>query len=239
VTTIPAHAALLRGQPSALGLARGGQRAGSRAAAAPAREPVDADARTALRTLTFWLLALACVIQSFVHAGFTLHAVVLLVERGHDATFAATAAGLIGAMQVGGRLVFAPLRTRLSQRAVTMLIFGLQGVALLALRAVPGVPGVLAFVVCFGIGNGMTTLMRASIVADLYGRTHYGSIAGVLALCSTGARAVAPVTVGLLYEAWRGYSPILVLLAALSCVAVAAAGLALRPPDRVVSRPTS
>ena len=237
VTTIPTHALLLRGQPAEAAPGAVPRRRQVGDVSAPARDPVDADARTAMRTPTFWLLALAFVIQSFVHAGFILHAVVLLVERGHTVAFAATASGMIGGLQVFGRLVFAPLKTRLSQRTVTMLVFALQAVSLLALRVIPGVPGVVAFVVCFGVGNGMTTLMRASIVADLYGRTHYGSIAGVLALCSTGARAVAPVTVGLLYEAWRGYSPILVLLAALSLIAVVAAGLARRPARTAAPAP--
>ena len=221
-TTIPMHAILLRGRPVDEG--------------PPAREatarredvgPPDLDARAALRTPTFWFLALAFLIQSFAHAGISLHSVPMLIEWGYKPTFAATVIGLVGAMQVAGRLVFAPLRTRLSARAVTMLILACQSVAFLILWGVPGTVGLFAFVACFGISNGMATLVRASLVAELWGRTHYGAIAGALSVWSTLARAAAPLSIGLAYLAWGGYRPILVALAILSALAVLSAGRAL------------
>jgi MFS family permease len=222
VTTIPMHAILLRGAP--------GEGGGpSREAPAPRKSgaPPDLDARAALRTRTFWFLALAFLIQSFAHAGISLHSVPMLIEWGYQPTFAATVIGLVGAMQVAGRIVFAPLHDRLSSRAITMLILACQSGSFLILWGVPGVAGLFAFVACFGISNGMATLVRASIVAELWGHTHYGAIAGALSVWSTLARAVAPLSIGLVYLAWGGYRPILVALAILSALAVVSAGQAL------------
>jgi MFS family permease len=221
-TTIPMHALLLRGRP-----ADAGEAAGEAATKRGDGEPPDVNARAALRTATFWFLALAFLIQSFAHAGISLHSVPMLIEWGYKPTFAATVIGLVGAMQVVGRLVFAPVRTRLSSRAVTMLILACQSVAFLILWGVPGTVGLFAFVIFFGISNGMATLVRASIVAELWGRTHYGAIAGALSVASTLARAVAPLSIGLAYLAWGGYRPILFGLAILSALAVLSAGRAL------------
>ena len=222
-TTIPLHALLLRGRPAAA--ARG---APVGAETRPDGEPADVNARAALRTATFWFLALAFLIQSFAHAGISLHSVPMLIEWGYQPTFAATVIGFVGAMQVAGRLVFAPLRTRLSSRAVTMLILACQSAAFVILWGVPGTGGLFAFVGLFGISNGMATLVRASIVAELWGRTHYGAIAGALSVASTLARAVAPLGIGLAYLAWGGYKPILISLAVLSALAMLSAGRALR-----------
>jgi len=224
-TTIPTHALLLRGAPA------GGDETASLPETAGSEIPgaPDLDARAALRTVTFWFLALAFLIQSFAHAGISLHSVPMLMEWGYAPTFAATMVGLVGAMQVVGRIVFAPLRTRLSARAVTMLILACQSVAFLILWSTHDIWGLIAFVVFSGVSNGMATLVRASLVADLWGRTHYGSIAGALSVWSTLARAVAPVSIGVAYAAWGGYRPILVGLAVLSGVAVLSAGRALRP----------
>ncbi|MDO8474645.1 MAG: MFS transporter [Candidatus Rokubacteria bacterium] len=221
-TTIPMHAILLRGGP-----ADEGKPAREATARREAVGPSDVNARAALRTATFWFLALAFLIQSFAHAGISLHSVPMLIEWGYKPTFAATVIGLVGAMQVLGRLVFAPLRTRLSARAVTMLILACQSVAFLILWGVPGVVGLFAFVAFFGISNGMATLVRASLVAELWGRTHYGAIAGALSVWSTLARAAAPLSIGLAYLAWGGYGPILLTLAILSALAVLSAGRAL------------
>jgi len=220
-TTIPMHALLLRPHPRGDGEA-------STAASVPSASGPDVDARAALRTATFWFLALAFLIQSFAHAGISLHSVPMLIEWGYPPTFAATMIGLVGVMQVLGRLVFAPLRTRLSSRSVTMLILAFQSVSFLVLWGVHGIYGLVAFVACFGISNGMATLVRASIVAELWGRTHYGAIAGALSVWSTLARAVAPVSIGIAYALGGGYRPVLVGLAILSALAVLSAGRALR-----------
>jgi MFS family permease len=222
VTTIPMHAFLLRGGP-----ADDGARARETTARRGGGESPDLNARAALRTATFWFLALAFLIQSFAHAGISLHSVPMLIEWGYKPTFAATVIGLVGAMQVAGRLVFAPLRRRVSSRAVTMLILASQSLAFLILWGVPGTVGLFAFVACFGISNGMATLVRATLVAELWGRTHYGAIAGALSVWSTLARAVAPLSIGLAYLAWGGYRPILFGLAILSALAVLSAGRAL------------
>ena len=220
-TTIPMHALLLRPHPRGDGEA-------STAASVPSASGPDVDARAALRTATFWFLALAFLIQSFAHAGISLHSVPMLIEWGYPPTFAATMIGLVGVMQVLGRLVFAPLRTRLSSRSVTMLILAFQSVSFLVLWGVHGIYGLVAFVACFGISNGMATLVLASIVAELWGRTHYGAIAGALSVWSTLARAVAPVSIGIAYALGGGYRPVLVGLAILSALAVLSAGRALR-----------
>ena len=220
-TTIPMHALLLRPHPRGDGEA-------STAASVPSASGPDVDARAALRTATFWFLALAFLIQSFAHAGISLHSVPMLIEWGYPPTFAATMIGLVGVMQVLGRLVFAPLRTRLSSRSVTMLILAFQSVSFLVLWGVHGIYGLVAFVACFGISNGMATLVRASIVAELWGRTHYGAIAGALSVWSTLARAVAPVSIGIAYALGGGYRPVLVGLAILSALAVLSAERALR-----------
>ncbi|HEV2057019.1 MAG TPA: MFS transporter [Methylomirabilota bacterium] len=232
VTTIPMHAFLLRGGPVDEGLPARAATAGRGDGKSP-----DLNARAALRTATFWFLALAFLIQSFAHAGISLHSVPMLIEWGYKPTFAATVIGLVGAMQVVGRLVFAPLRTRLSARAVTMMILACQSLAFLILWGVPGIVGLFAFVICFGISNGMATLVRASIVAELWGRTHYGAIAGALSVASTLARAVAPLSIGLAYLAWGGYRPILIGLAILSALAVLSAGRALSVKVSAPSKP--
>ena len=54
----------------------------------------------------------------------------------------------------------------------------------------------LAAVLLLGAGRGVVTLMRAGLVAEFYGRAHYGAISGMLALFLTGARALAPVGAG-------------------------------------------
>jgi hypothetical protein len=81
------------------------------------------------------------------------------------------------------------------------------------------------------MGNGMATLVRATAIADAYGSAFYGSVAGVVAACATGARAVAPVVAAGAYVAFGGYEPLLWLLFAGSILAAVAA----RRADRLLA----
>jgi hypothetical protein len=70
----------------------------------------------------------------------------------------------------------------------------------------------------------MSTLSRATLIADRYGASAYGTIGGVAAFFTTGARAAGPVAAAV-YAAGFGYTTLLWTLAAL---ALAAAVLAFR-----------
>jgi hypothetical protein len=72
------------------------------------------------------------------------------------------------------------------------------------LDTVSGSALVIAGLVLLGMGNGMTTLARATVIADRYGSAAYGAIAGVAAFATTAARAVGPVAAAA-YAAATGY----------------------------------
>jgi predicted MFS family arabinose efflux permease len=145
-------------------------------------------------------------------AAIGVHLVSYLVDLGHDPGFAATATGMLGAMSVTGRVVFTLLSRRLPQRSVTVGVFALQAAALVLLPLWHDRLGVLVFVVLFGLGFGVVTIARASLIAGQYGPGHYGTIGGVSATFVIGARAAAPAGAGAMYAASGSYWPVFVVL---------------------------
>lgn len=227
VGTIPPHALLLRRRPEDLGLYPDGAPApagGGRAIPVPG-VPLG----VAVRDRTLSWLALAFCLATFVGFGATLHLVPILLERGYTATDAASLAGLVGAMQVVGRVILGLLDNRLPLRGVAAGVMALQPVALLALLLVPGAAGVILFVLLFGAARGGLTLIRPAFVAQLYGRAAYASVAGVLAFAATVAQALAPVSIGTAYDGLGRYEPILWALVVVSGAAIAALGPTRQP----------
>ncbi len=231
ITTIPLHALILRRRPEDLGLLPDG------APGPDPSRPADAGAvvaglplREALRGAAFWWLSGAFSLGTLSSVAVGVHLIPYLVERGYGTGFAAAATGLIGATQVAARVVVTLLGNRWSQAAVTAAVFWLQAGALVVLLWWQAPAGVLLAVVLLGTGRGAVTLMRAGLVADLYGRAHYGAIGGALAFFVTGARAAAPVGAGLAYGWAGGYDPVFwglagaSALAALAMVGVPASG---------------
>jgi MFS family permease len=194
------------------------------AAAAGAPPPSDGwSTGAALRTRAFWYLAAAMVASSFVASALAVHQVAYLTERGYSPAFAAGLTGTLGAMQVPGRLLFAPLLRWLPRPVVTTITFAALGAGLMVLALGTGTASVWVFAVVYGMGRGMTTLLRATLVGDLFGARHYGSIAGVLAFCATAATALGPVFAGVLYDAVGGYRAVIWVLIGVAAVAAAAA----------------
>ena len=211
--TIPLHALVLRRAPAEPAPEPG-------AAARPAAASLTLGA--AARTPVFWVLAVAFVVGNFATVSVTVHLIPYLADRGYAPAVAAMMIGWMGAMQLPGRLFFVPVAAWLGPRWVTAGVFAAQAAGLVQLPLVPALPTLVPFVMMLGAANGMSTLARASSVAEIFGARHYGAISGAVALGANGARAVGPVGASLLVVALGSYERVFwVLAAALAAVSVA------------------
>ena len=94
-----------------------------------------------------------------------------------------------------------------------------QALAVPILVLADGTAGVVAFVILFGLGVGLISLVRATLVADFYGLAAYASINGLLALPLTIARAAAPVAAAGLRTATGNYRLVMAGVAVCSVAA--------------------
>jgi MFS family permease len=211
VSTIPIHALVLRPPPRA-------DAAGVAAAAAERNHSLS----EALHTVVFWVLTAAFVASNFAVNAVTVHVIPYLIGHGYPLATAAMTIGWIGAMQLLGRVLFGPIASRFGHRPMTAAIFVAQAGGLALLASVRHLPSLIPIIVVLGAANGMATLARASIVAEIFGRRNYGAISGAMALGSNGARAVGPVGASLMLVAIGAYEAVFWVLAG----AVFLAGLA-------------
>lgn len=244
LVTIAPHVLLLRKYPEDVGEQVDGDRHTSaptaqapatrapaaRAPASATAAPLSDAAPGIYRTRAFWVATIAFALSGLTWSAMSVHLIAFELTRGLDAAFVASAAGAIGVMQVLGRLTLAPLTDRFSPRNVSVLLMLIQAAAFLALLLLPPYAGLLVYVVCFGVGFGTVTPIRAALIADVFGHAGYGRISGAMGLVSNLARAGAPVAVGLAVGV-TGYSPILALLTTL-CVISALLLTSFRPAGR-------
>jgi MFS family permease len=100
---------------------------------------------------------------------------------------------------------------------------------LVALLAGAGHPwAALLFVLLYGLGNGMLTIVKGTAIAQYVNRDHVASLNGALGLPTALARALAPWLLGLLWSQDSGYTRGLWLLLSMSLAAVLALLLAQR-----------
>ena len=86
----------------------------------------------------------------------------------------------------------------------------------------------------YGASNGVMTIVRAVVPAELYGRERYATLNGALSVPVILSRAAGPVAASFLWSATGGYAGTLWGLVLASVLAVAAFWLAVRSrPSRI------
>jgi predicted MFS family arabinose efflux permease len=202
---VPLHALVLRPSPDV-----------------DVREELMHPPRRVVHVGAFWFLAGAFTLASFSTYAIVVHLVSLLIEGGRSPAFAALVAGLLGIAQLPGRLIFGLVGRRLGTAAQPAAVFGLGAAALVLLAAERSAWAAIVFAVTFGASNGMATLLRGTLVADLWGRRNYGAISAMIAAPFNLARAAAPVGASLLVLLPGAYTTLLWILAAATTIAAVA-----------------
>jgi cyanate permease len=222
IITVPLHAFVLRRRPQDEGLLPDGETLTTKESMTQPFIPRSATTREALRSVSFWSLTASFILSSAVGVAVGLHFIPYLIEHGYSSTFAASVAGVIGFMQVVGRVFFAPLSRWLRRQWLVAGILLIQAAALLILISLRETVGVIVFVMLFGMTNGVLTLSRAASIADFYGPNAYGTINGVLSLWTTLARAAGPLMLAFLYTSAGQYeTPLAILVGAIGLAALA------------------
>jgi len=224
----PIHAVLLRGAPPQ-----------TLPGVASTAAPVDFG--RLLFGAPFLLVGTFVVLFMAVTAALPAHMVSMLRERGMAESWAIAIPASIGVIQVLGRLLLYFFESRFDVHQANRFIPVLIPLGLIALLLAPllgtgaaALSLVLLFVVLFGAGNGMLTIVKGTAVAQYVSREHVASLNGALGIPLALARAAAPLLMGVLWQAQVGYRYGLWLLLGMSLVAIAALLMA---QHRVLSAP--
>jgi MFS family permease len=212
--TVPLHALFVRPAP-----------APARAPAPPAHSRDRGAIRAALADRAFWLLALGFTADTAAVSAVSVLLVSALVSWGHPPTFAAGIAGLLGVLSVAGRVVTTGLHRRFRIAAVTAAVFTVQAIAAGLLPVIgTSAAGATAGVIGVGFGFGVATIAKPVLLAERYDIRRYATLAGILVVPITIAKAVAPLAAAALHTVGGSYSGVFVAIAV--CCLVGAAAIA-------------
>jgi MFS family permease len=184
-----------------------------------------------LHSAPFLLIGVFTVLLMSVTVAIPAHMVSLLRENNLPETWVIALPAAIGVMQVSGRLLlyFFEQHADLHQvnRWVPMLIpLGVLVLLLVPLLGAWRVGVVTCFVVVYGLGNGMLTIVKGTAMATYVSRAHVATLNGALGVPLALARAAAPALLGWMWSPQTGYRDGLWLLLGLSVVGVVALVLA-------------
>ena len=224
VLVVPLVLAFMRRDPADLGLVPDGtprSREHAQESLAQVERELEHSLRPemAVRQRSFWLLAVSFGITMAGLSGVLLYQIPLLVDRGMPATQASLVLGATAAMGVVGKLGFGALLDRFDQRRVAAVCFCLQAAGVLLLWLSRGPVALACYVVLYGYAMGGNATLQASLVAEAFGRGHFGAISSRLVPFVVTAQAIGVPATGYLRDVTGSFGPALATIVAASLVA--------------------
>lgn len=157
--------------------------------------------RLRLRTRVFWGLALWYTSYTLTASGLIFQLVPILRAESVPDERIFWCFALIGPVQVAARFLMVTAARGATTRLLGACTTALTPLAVVLLACAPPTTGWLSlFACCFGVGHGVTTILRGVAPAEWLGREHYGRMMGALALPMMFAMALAPLLTALVWE---------------------------------------
>jgi predicted MFS family arabinose efflux permease len=187
---------------------------------------VEDNGRAIGRPGIFLLMLAGFAIEGFVLSSVLVHMVPLTAALGFGAAgvFVTT---LFGPAQVLSRLTNMLFGGRLAQTTLAVIAAGLLPIGLgILLLTSPMLAGGLAFVILFGLGSGLTSIVGGTLPLELFGRQGYGARLGWVSAARQLSSSVAPFGLSMMI-AFGGTATALSWLAAVGALGlIAFAGVA-------------
>ena len=168
-------------------------------------DEIELSPRQALKTLAFWVIAVARLTSVVSIVTLSVHLVPKLTDSGISLitanfvvtlyTFAAFLSGFIAGY----------LADRTSKIAVLFVCMFLQALAMGILTVTDSLPMAWVFAILWGAGFGGRVPLLTAIIGDFFGRRNFGSILGLNMVPSNIAMIFAPLFAGFMFDLRQSY----------------------------------
>jgi OFA family oxalate/formate antiporter-like MFS transporter len=184
----------------------------------------DVGAKQAVKSRTFWHIALALMCQFIILSAVITHVMPYLTSIGFTRAIAGLVAAGIPLASIAGRLGLGWLGDKVDKRRVAAGAFAMMSLSLLCFGFISAGDTwlLVPFLIIFGIGYGGNNTLRASLIREFFGRSRFGTIHGfTVGIMALGTIAGPPLA-GWVFDKWGSYQPIWFVFAGLAVVALLA-----------------
>lgn len=178
-----------------------------------------------MRSLKFWLLAIALSIVVACVLSMMSFCIPLFRDKGFSAAEASKIFGIAGVALIVGRIIVGYLLDWFWAPAIGAVVFVCPAVAAVMLvnLSAPNPTVAILAMVLIGLGTGAELDLGAYLVARYFGTRDYGRLFGVHLGVNTCASMIAPIFISRLYEATASYNSTLSVIAV--CLVGASVGV--------------
>lgn len=228
---------VVRSRPEDIGLRPDGDGPLVRSATG-AEQPVPAETdfmvRQAMRTATFWLMLGGIITRVTATNAIIVHIFPILALKGLDTSTATLFVSAMFFLAIPLRFLLGVAGGRFAPRKMLFWGMNLGAVGLLALWGIPGIPGVIVFVVGLAVVEGITSV-NWLMVGDYFGRSRFASLMGAMSVFHNIGLFIAPIFAGWVVDRTGSYELVLLTFAPMFVLSAVFFALARRPVLPVLS----
>ena len=201
----------IRNRPEDVGMSPDGAPLRRASAASGEAEQVDAEdevdltPRQALKTVAFWVIAIARMTSVVSIVTLSVHLVPKLTDSGISLITANFVVTLYTFVAFLSGFVAGYIADRTSKVIVLFVCMLLQALAMAVLTVTDTLPMAWVFAVLWGAGFGGRVPLLTSIVGEFFGRKHFGSILGINMVPSNIVMIFAPLFAGFMFDLRQSY----------------------------------
>jgi len=178
--------------------------------------------RVAIRTRDFWLLAGSFFVCGYTSNGLVgTHLIPHAIEHGFTPEAAASAVGLMGAMNIIGTTASGWISDRFDNRKLLAAYYGFRACSLVALPFILQVPQLMVFAVVYGLDWIATVPPTVNLTATIFGRASLGTLYGWIFFSHMLGAAIAAYAGGFFRDLLGDYHLMFVSAAVMGYIAVA------------------
>ena len=174
----------------------------------------------AMRTVSFWAVAVAFVLVLLAQTGYLIHEIAFLEDRTGSRTAASVALSLGAIGSIVARLIVGAFADSLSKRHLSAGLFAFQAVSVLLITFIETDVTNYVFAFTFGCTIGNIYMMQSLLTSEIFGYVSFGAVFGMISFTSQVSSGAGPLLVGLLEQATGGYESSFLVTA---CITLAAA----------------
>lgn len=185
----------------------------------------DIGVRQVLKSVTFWIVALAFTCHVFLVTAIITHVMPYLSSIGMARSTSSIVATAIPLTSILGRLSFGWLGDRFNRKMTTAVGFSMMSLGMFCFgyTATAGTWLLVPFLVFFGIGYGGLNVMRPSLIQEYFGRRSFGTVFGLVIGINMAGSIGGPTLAGWVFDTWGSYQGIWLAMSAIPVAAVVAA----------------
>jgi len=184
----------------------------------------------AMRTLAFWSIVTAFLLAMIGQVAYLMHQMSFLSQTLGLAG-AASAVSITAGASIIGRLILGTIIDRMDKRYAAMVLFAIQGTAVLALAYSNHIAVLYIGTFAFGLTMGSILMMQSLITGECFGLVSFATVTGVSGIFISAGAALGPSIAGFIYDLTQSYKAAFTIFAVASILAVFAIVFA-KPPKR-------